>query len=181
MARVVGLEQRVGFEYRIIDVYSAAFLDRLNPLRQIPTLVIDDEEAIFDSRAIFACFDAMSDLPPLIDPASTTQATRISLCIGLSEACLAYRMETVRPRNRQSPDVLDKQIARMQRCMGHVAGRFDDFTGEDRRIEKILLGCSLEYVDYRFSRAWRNEFPRLAAFSDQFGARDSMAVSRPYG
>ena len=60
MAQVVGTELGIAFESRTIDVYSAEFLDELNPLRQIPTLVIDGKTAIFDSRTIFAYFDAIS-------------------------------------------------------------------------------------------------------------------------
>ena len=53
-ARVVSLELEIPVEERIIDVYAATFLDPLNPLRQIPTLVLDDGRAIYDSREICA-------------------------------------------------------------------------------------------------------------------------------
>jgi len=65
VARVVSLELGSAVEERSIDVYSATFLDGLNPLRQIPTLVLDDGQAIHDSRVICAYLDSISGRPTL--------------------------------------------------------------------------------------------------------------------
>ena len=65
VARVVSLELGSAVEERVIDVYSATFLDDLNPLRQIPTLVLDDGQAIHDSRVICAYLDSVSGRPTL--------------------------------------------------------------------------------------------------------------------
>ena len=60
MARVVSLELDHPVEERVIDVYTAEFLDALNPLRQIPTLVTETGAPIYDSRVICSYFDAVS-------------------------------------------------------------------------------------------------------------------------
>lgn len=181
MARVVGLEQGIDFVYRDIDVYNADFLDRSNPLRQIPTLIVGDSRAVFDSRTIFSFFDHLSNRPPLISPTDFDQATRVSLYLGLAEACLNYRMEIIRPEGERSERVIEKQKIRMQRCFDHIASGCDDTIHGDLRLEQIVLACALEYVEYRYSSDWREDFPKLNAFANQFGSRESMAVSQPHG
>lgn len=46
MTRVVGLELGIPVDECQIDVYTAAFLDALNPLRQIPTLQTESGEVL---------------------------------------------------------------------------------------------------------------------------------------
>ncbi len=64
MARVVALELGIPMEERVIDVYTAEFLDAFNPLRQIPTLVTETGVPIYDSRVICSYFDAVSGTRP---------------------------------------------------------------------------------------------------------------------
>ena len=49
--KVTALVQEIKLEEKIIDVYKANFLDKYNPIRKIPTLVINDL-SIIDSDNI---------------------------------------------------------------------------------------------------------------------------------
>jgi len=44
----------------------------------------------------------------------------------------------------------------------------------------IAVGCALGYLNFRFaSLEWREKCPATAAWFEQFGKRESMAVTRP--
>jgi|TARA_B100000315_G_C14521631_1_gene561831 glutathione S-transferase len=60
MTKVAGIELGLDFKETVIDVYNATFLDQWNPLRQIPTLLVDDTQPIFDSLNICLFFDSLS-------------------------------------------------------------------------------------------------------------------------
>ena len=44
--KVTSLVQEINLEEKIINVYEADFLDKRNPIRKIPTLVVNDQEGI---------------------------------------------------------------------------------------------------------------------------------------
>lgn len=179
MARVLGEELGLAFRYEVIDVYTAEFLDRFNPLRQIPTLVVNGERAVFDSRTIFDAIARWSGREDVLPGADGAQATRVALMLGTTEACLQYRMEIIRPDGERSQRVIDKLMARMGRCLDHLESDAQHIAEGPLRLEQVVAACTLEYVDFRYSRSWRDRCPRLDAWSRAFARRDSMLASRP--
>lgn len=179
MARVLGEELGVEFTYKVIDVYNASFLDRLNPLRQIPTLVINGKRGVFDSRTIFDDFAQRAGRPDMLPGKDVAQATRISLLLGATEACLQYRMEIVRPENLRSQTVIEKLLVRLNRCLDHLEANAGSIIVDPFRLEHIVAACTLEYVDYRYSPEWRARCPNLDGWLVEFSRRNSMTTSRP--
>ncbi len=179
MAKVVGQEQGIDFINTVVDVYNAEFLDQWNPLRQIPTLIVDDSYTIFDSRNIFAFFDELSDKPSIMPGSDMAHATRVSLLLGLTEVGLQRRMEIVRPEEDQSQSILEKLAVKINRSIDHIESEAEEITGGDLRLEQIVAACALEYTDYRFNDEWRNRCPKLNAWVSEFSERTFMVESRP--
>ena len=179
MTFVVGTELGIEFTDQTIDVYNAEFLDKLNPLRQIPTLAIDGKTAIYDSRSIFAYFDAISDKPSILPGEDFEQATRISLFLSLTDACLQYRMASVLPEADRSEVSIEKLLVRINRTLDFIERNAPKTTSGPLRLEQIVAACTLEYIDYRYSTEWRNRCPQLDSWVNQFSNRPSMETSRP--
>jgi len=179
MAWVVGTELGIEFTGKTIDVYNAEFLDEFNPLRQIPTLIINQKTAIYDSRNIFSYFDALSGRPSILPGNDFEQATRISLLLGLTEACLQYRMASILPAEEQSDMVIEKLLIRINRSLDFLEGISDKFTTGNLRLEHIVAACALEYIDYRYSTKWRKKCSDLDRWVQEFSNRPSMVDSRP--
>ena len=57
--KVTSLVQEIDLEEKIINIYEADFLDKHNPIRKIPTLVVD-ELSIIDSDNICLYLDSIS-------------------------------------------------------------------------------------------------------------------------
>jgi len=181
MARVVGMELGLAFDYRIIDVYTAEFLDIFNPLRQIPTLVLDGRQAIYDSRTIFAFFALRADRPDFLHAGDMARTTRAALALGLTDTCLAHRMESIRPDGERSADAMARLARKLERGLMHTEEMAADIAAGPLRLEQVVTGAMLDYVDYRYGRDWRTYCPELARWQAGFSARDSMRSSRPYG
>jgi len=180
VARVVSLELGSAVEERVIDVYSATFLDGLNPLRQIPTLVLDDGQAIHDSRVICAYLDSVSGRPTLY-PAAQRWAvkTRAALATGAMEAGLQRRMELIRPAGEQSPSTIAKLEQRIDRATDGLERVAHQIALGALRIDQIATACALEYADLRYTRDWRRRCPALAAWLEGFAERPAMVATRP--
>ena len=58
------LELGLPVEEKVIDVYTADYMDKTNPLRQLPTLELEDGRGIYDSRVICRYFDGISGMVP---------------------------------------------------------------------------------------------------------------------
>ncbi len=82
MVLVTALELGTAVENLVITVASATFLDALNPLGQIPVLVLDEGQTVFDSRVICTHLASLAPERALV-PADVAVATRWSLILGL--------------------------------------------------------------------------------------------------
>ena len=179
MAKLYGDHLNLNFRYELIDIYNAEFLDELNPLRQIPTLILNDENALFDSRTIFSYFEdqAGCDLTVL----NFQQSTRISLALGMADACLQYRMEMMLSENDRNEAKILKLKARMGRSVKKLNDLADEITVGEVRLEQFVVACSLEYLDFRYTKNWREECGKLSSWLEVFSQRDDMIKTRPVG
>jgi glutathione S-transferase len=180
MARVVSLELGVPVEERVIDVYSAEFLDAMNPLRQIPTLIAETGAPIYDSRVICLYLDAMSGRASLISPEHRWEIeTRWALALGVMEAGLQRRMEITRPEGEKSPGAISKLEVRIKRALLHLEGARESFCGAGAPMDSIAIAVALEYTDFRYTTEWRHNCPQLNAWLQGFARRPSMMQTRP--
>ena len=65
--KITALVHKIPFEEKIIKVYDSEFLDNFNPLRKIPTLVINNNQTIIDSDNICLYFDEISNRKTLFN------------------------------------------------------------------------------------------------------------------
>ncbi len=188
-ARVVLAEKKIDFDL-VIDSPNApdSNVPRYNPLARVPVLILDDDDAIFDSPVIVEYLDNLAPNNKLFPP---TNRERIevkrweALSDGLLDAAVAIRLESLRPESQRSEsamrrerDVIDSSLAMMASelgekhwCMG------TPFTFAD-----VAVGCALGYFDFRFPEVdWRTRHPNLGRLHEQLMQRPSFADTLPRG
>ena len=100
--KVTALAQEINLEEKIINVYEADFIDKHNPIRKIPTLVIN-QSSITDSDNICLYLDSISKKYTLFPKKNYWEIMNAtSIANGLMESVLERRMETIRPENEKS-------------------------------------------------------------------------------
>lgn len=154
-----------------------------NPLGKIPVLMMDDGEALYDSRVICEYLDSLHDGQRLFpaDPAQRWQTLRlVALADGLMDAAVLARYEkAMRPAERQWDEWIDGQLGKVRRALRALEDRASQLQGP-LDIAQIGVACALGYLDFRFAELyWRNEFPKLVAFQDEFSQRESMQLTEP--
>jgi glutathione S-transferase len=164
------------------DKINAAYLD-INPIGKIPTLVLDDGSAIYDSLVIVEYFDQISPEPRLV-PAGGAERLRAlklhALADGLMTAAMLVRAEAGKAAARQWPEFLASQMARVETCLARL--ELDTADAHALTIGEIAAGCALGWLEFRMPQiAWREPHPRLAAWFDAFSARGSMQRTQPVG
>src|SRR5438045_1648715 len=123
--RVVLAEKKIECDLELVDVNPAENpVNASNPLGKVPTLVLDDGMALYDSRVIVEFLDARSPINRLI-PDETRDRVAVrrweALADGVLDAGLLVRYEALRPESERSQAWVDKQVARMHRGMALVA------------------------------------------------------------
>lgn len=151
-----------------------------NPLSKIPTLVLEDGFALFDSAVICEYLDELGHGTAFPKQgADKWQALRWhAFGDGLLDLAILWRNERERPvplgplleafelKTRMSLKQLDDEAQALNETpfsIGHIA-----------------LGCALGYLDYRFDGlGWRGLAPRLAEWYADISARPSFQSTEP--
>src|SRR6195256_3282615 len=130
--RIVLAEKKIECELQPVDVSPADNpVNAHNPLGKIPTLVLDDGTALYDSRVIVEFLDSVSPISRLI-PEGTRDRLAVrrweALADGVSDAGVLVRYESQRDKQEQSQAWTDKQLARMRRGMTQMAAELGERT-----------------------------------------------------
>lgn len=186
--RVVLAEKKIDCEFEIADVRDSdqAVADR-NPLGKVPTLLLDDGTALFDSRVIVEFLDAVSPLARLI-PDENRERVAVRRWEALADGCLdaglLIRYESLRPKKEQSRAWSEKQVAKLKRGLATIAAELGDKSwchGDRYSLADIAVGCCLGWVAFRRPGGvdWRSEYANLVRFYDRLMERPAFADTRP--
>jgi glutathione S-transferase len=151
-----------------------------NPLNKIPTLLLADGTALFDSRVICEFFDTLHAGPPLLptEPAARWRARRLeALGDGLMELNIARLGEMNRPPSGQSATHLSSFARKISATLDHLERQCGDLVGEFE-LGGIAVACALAHLDFRFAAEdWRAQRERLGAWYAEVAVRPSMRAT----
>jgi glutathione S-transferase len=185
--RVVLAEKRIECDVELVDV-SAQDNPAIahNPLGKIPTLVLDDGTALFDSRVIVEFLDNVSPIARLI-PEDNRERVAVrrweALADGVLDAGLLIRHESLRPKREQSTAWSAKQSGKVNRGLALMAADLGERSwchNERYTLADIAVGCCLGWLAFRHpSIEWRGQYPNLARHFDRLMARPAFADTTP--
>ena len=170
---VLGLADKI--EVRETDLNDPADSIRVqNPLGKIPVLILDDGEALYDSRVIAGYLDHLAGGGRIIprETKARFEALRLqALCDGILDASLLIVYENrYRPADKHVQSWLDRQADKVTRGMAALEAAPPQLTPVPD-IGQITLACLLGYRDLRFGGTWRKDYPRLLAWHEKFAAQ----------
>jgi len=149
-------------------------LRQQNPLGKIPILILDDGRKIFDSRVICEYLDAQVDgttLHPTESDARWEALTLQALGDGIVDASILQVYETrMRPEDKRHDEWLSYQADKVKRSLDQLSANPPSLEG-DLTIGHVAIACALGYLDLRFEGKWRESYPTLVSWLDQFDAR----------
>ena len=184
--RVVLAEKKIECDMQIVDVApSDNPVNPHNPLGKIPTLILDDGNALYDSRVIVEFLDSVSPISRLI-PEATRDRVAVrrweALADGVLDAGLLVRYESLRDKKEQSKGWSDKQLARMKRGMDQVAKEIGTYCHADRySLADIAVGCCIGWLAFRKPGEvdWEAEYPGVARHYQKLMERAAFADTVP--
>jgi glutathione S-transferase len=171
-AALLGLSERITVEKADTGDPNDS-LRRQNPLGKIPILLLENGEALYDSRVIVEYLDALAGGGRLIPAGwSRFEALRQQvLADGLMEGGLLQVYEgRWRPQDRHEPKWLEHQQGKVESALTEAEAKLSK-PGPNLHIGHVALACALGYLDMRFEGRWRQSYPKLVSWLDDFERR----------
>jgi len=177
--KITSLVQEIILEEKIIKVQEADFLDKHNPLRKIPTLLINGL-TIIDSDNICFYLDSISKKKTLFPKNKYFEIISItSVANGIMESVLERRMEKIRPTNEKSENFIKKQEIRIVRTIKWLENNWNNYGESYLTMDQIAVACALDYTMFRFNDKWRANHPKLNKWFSVFEKKDFMKSTIP--
>ena len=178
-AKITAIFHKIQLEEKIIKVQESEFLDNFNPLRKIPTLVINNNQTIIDSDNICLYFDEISSIETLFKKENYWKImSTISVANGIMESVLERRMELIRPSNEQSKGFINKQEIRTFRTINWLEKNWDNYE-KKISMDQIAIAVALEYTKFRFTDSWSKDCKKLNEWLSYFNSNDFMKLTIP--
>ncbi len=183
-AAVLGLSDRIKIE--ITDTNDPAdSIRRQNPLGKIPTLILEDGFVLFDSPVILEYLDAMAGGGKIIprEGRARWEVLRLhALTDGIMDAALLQVYEKrFRPEELQLAKWTDYQAEKVTRGLDELEAAPPALISPTPHIGQIGLACALGYLDLRFEGKWRDRYPRLVKWLEDFAAQTpSFAATKAH-
>lgn len=188
--RVVMAEKKLDFQLMPEDVWAEnTTIFSSNPLGKVPCLIMDDKDAVFDSRVIVEYLDTLTPVAKLI-PANGRERAEVrtweALGDGVCDAAILARLEQTwngRTEAQRSQAWVDRQMGKIHHAIEAMARGLADkpfCSGTHFSLSDIAVGCALGYLDFRFAQIdWRGPHGNLAKLYDKLMQRPSFAETAP--
>jgi glutathione S-transferase len=166
-----------------------------NPLAKVPTLILEDGQALYDSRVIceyLAVRAGDTQLFPASGAARWHALMQQALGDGLLDAALLARYErTARPPEVQWIDWYEAQLVKVDAGLAAIEeqararywnGPASDAPASDTpTIGDITLGCALGYLDFRYPELdWPARYADTARWHAAFRTLPAMQATLPH-
>lgn len=151
-----------------------------NPLKKVPTLVLDDGTVLYDSTVICEWLDARAEPGGRLFPAGAARwdALRLNaLGDGLGQAATWNIRERYRDEDERSNTYLAYYQRALDRSLTALEAEVAAW-GDRFQIGQISVACALSYLDLRYPDwAWRDAAGGLGVWYGRVQARPSMTAT----
>jgi glutathione S-transferase len=185
--RIVLAEKKIEYDFEADNPWSeASRVPEVNPLGQVPVLLLEDGTTLFDSRVIVEFLDNASPLARLI-PADNRERIEVkrweALCDGVLDAGVLVRMERARSSGKRSEAWIARQLRKVNAGLDLIErdlGAKPWCAGNGYSLADIALGSCIGWLQFRFPEVgWLEERANLARHYAKLCERASFVDTAP--
>ena len=183
--RIVAMEKHIELTLQQVEL-TDLIVKQYNPLGKVPVLIMDDNEALYDSRVIVEFLDYRTPVSKLLPNEHSARIAVIrweALADGICDAAVAAMIEGRKPEAQQSQATIDKQLGKvtagLEKLNTDIAKK-KWCVNETFSLADISLGCMLGYIDLRFKHLnWQDSYLALAKHYSILIKRPSFKETMP--
>lgn len=184
VAHELGLADRITCARVVVSATAPSVeVMRHNPLGKLPTLVLGDGEALYDSPVICEYLASLSPgaaMFPSEGSARWQALRRQALADGLMDTLLVWLLERIKPAEQQQSALIEGCRTKLTAVLDVMQKDAAAMSREDQPFDigLVATAVALSYADFRFpAEAWRSKHPHLAAWHETIASRPSMTAT----
>lgn len=185
--RIAFRESNLPHQEKVLDVWKLQpELLVYNPLHRVPTLVLKNGSILVDSSLILESFYSSRNSSFFPENLEEGMLLRFwsSQAIGICDYVIAYFLEMQRSQQSRDPEVLTEAEGLILRVLEKFENHLSSngsrlILGDQLTQADFDMGSALGYLDFRYSQAWRNQFPGAAQYWGVLESRDSFKSTQP--
>lgn len=163
-----------------VNPFESEELERLNPIKVIPVLVLDDGTVLYDSHLICAHLDEIGDGATLYSQADQLDwQRRMTLGTALTETSVLWLFQKRLPAEQQSERLKSHFRKRIGRVTAALEAEADALAAAPFRMDHIAAICGIGHLEFRHHDSWRADCPALSAWYESMQSRPSVAATVP--
>ena len=155
----------------------------VNPSGRVPYLVRDDGVGMEEAAVICRYLDHLDGMPEFDLPAGSLdwEACRLgALASSLLDGLSVWGREIVRPKNEQSPTVIQHEAGRATRMTDLWEKEVEHpVMRGGLNLVQITLACALGLEVRNLQLHWRPQHPKLCDWFDLIASRPSFVATAP--
>lgn len=159
-------------------------LAQFNPLNQVPTLITDDNLALYDSAVICEYLDSLHAGEKRI-PSEFKARLIIQKLQALADGIIGAAVLRVMEVLRRPAELRWEEWIILQRTMGNnglteLENSFSQWSIPPFNLAQISIACALGYLDFRLpEEQWRVNCPNLARWYAEIAQCPAMQATQP--
>jgi glutathione S-transferase len=185
--RIVAIEKHIELQLQEVVLGDPdSPLTQYNPLGKVPTIVLDDETALYDSRVIVEYLSARTPVNHLLPSEHKLKIEVLrweALADGICDAVVAIVIEQRKSAEMQSKALLQKQLLKVDSgltVLNNDLSKKKWCVNETFSLADISVGCLLGYIDLRLKQLnWQDQYPNLAKHFTILSKRPSFKETAP--
>ena len=180
--RIVALEKKIDLQLVDEDLTKKShFLLDANPLGKIPALILEDNQAIFDSPVICQYLDGLNDTPTLIPHFGKERLHVLrweAIGDGLTDVSLAAYREKLQHPNDFNASFVAAQEETIRRTLVYIDQHVSELI--ILSLAPIAIVAGVGYTQFRLGHLLdAQKYPNLMEWFHEFSNRSSVKSTMP--
>lgn len=184
--RILMMEKGIDFEIINDNVWlPEPQVSAVNPLSQVPCLVLNNGYSVYDSRVIEDYLEELAPLHVPSDPVARLETKKwAALADGLIDAAIKILLEKRRPADKFMFSAIEHQTKKIHLGLALAEEQLAHHfwcANNTYSLADVTMVCFLSFMDLRLSdMPWRETYPNVAKLTDYLNTQPMFAQTMPY-
>lgn len=168
-------------EIEVLPTTNPKDLPKYNPIKQVPTLVLDNGMVVFDSSLICAYANEIGTGANIYGENILETRRLETISNAILEMMVKLIQETRRDKNERSDFWIERWAGNIHDSLKYAEAQISNINQIDSfNMGEASIAIAMTYGDFRYKEIMESlELPKLRALQEKYEARESFKATYP--